>query len=64
MPKVDWNPTMSVTNYGADDWGSDDECDLKCVLEAKPPWINMSWLPGKWLSIGIIIGYNVCRYMK
>jgi hypothetical protein len=63
MPKVDWNPNMSVTNYGADDWGSD-ECDLKCVLEAKPPWINMSWLPVKWLSIGIIIGYNVCRYMK
>ena len=82
LQKIDWNPTMSVMTYGADDWGSDDECDmttpvpvapvvvdhdigtLECLLKAKPPWINLPWQPVNWLSIGIFIGYSVCRYMK
>ena len=60
MPKVDWNPTIPVI------WlmGSDDEYDLECLLEPKPPWSNISWQPIKWLAIGITIGYSVCRYMK
>jgi len=64
MPRVDWNSTIPVMAYGADDWGSDDELDLECLLEPKPPWSNISWQPIKWLSIGITIGYSVCRYMK
>ena len=64
MPKVDWNPTMPVMSYGADDWGSDDEYDLECLLEPKPPWRNISWQPIKWLVIGITIGYSLCRNMK
>ena len=49
---------------GADEWWSDDEYDLECILEPKPPWSNISWQPIKWLAIGITIGYSVCRYMK
>ena len=56
---LDWNPTIPVIAYG-----SDDEYDLECLLEPKPPWRNISWQPIKWLVIGITIGYSLCRNMK
>jgi len=55
---MSWKPGMTVMLYGADDWG-DNNYEMNNLLEPKS-----SWSPIKWLTIGITIGYSVCRYMN